>query len=52
LQLVSGALRYFLEIVEGILLLRGRPNNLFDALHWQVNQTASLLIAERRLIVR
>jgi hypothetical protein len=39
--LVGSILRSFLEIVEGASLLRSRLNNLFNALHWQVDETAS-----------
>ena len=49
---VMGVVRTGEALPSPTLLLRGRLNNLFDALHWQVNRTASLLIAEYRLIVR
>jgi hypothetical protein len=43
-------LRCFLEIVEGASLLRSRLNYLFNALHWQVDESARLLTAYGRHI--
>jgi hypothetical protein len=40
---VGSILRCFLEIVEGVSLLRSGLNDLFNALHWQVDETARLL---------
>jgi hypothetical protein len=35
-------LRWSLEIIEGASLLRSRLNYLFNALHWQIDETAHL----------
>jgi hypothetical protein len=43
-------LRCFLEIIEGASLLRSRLNYLFNALHWQVDETARQLTAYGRHI--
>ena len=48
--MVGSILRCFLEIVEGASLLRSRLNDLFNALHWQVDETARLLTAYGRHI--
>jgi len=41
--MVGSALCCFLKVVEGASLLRSGLNDLFNALHWQVDETARLL---------
>jgi hypothetical protein len=41
--MVGSTLCCFLKVVEGASLLRSGLNDLFNALHWQVDETARLL---------
>ena len=48
--MVGSALCCFLKVVEGASLLRSGLNDLFNALHWQIDEAASLLTARGRHI--